>query len=187
MIILPIFDVAHINFAKHLNILGCVYYLFKISSSFPAEIVERRLDEFNVSLKKHVVACVIDCTDVMVNFWKSIPCEHQLCFAHCIHLAVCDVLYGKNTTVISATASEEMRDEDDSPYLSQNEELENEDFSTAIDLENDCCKLLSTHPSKPFPRQFPDPSLFEATKLRHYSSKPQLYDRCVLVMSQVAG
>ena len=79
---------------------------------------------------------------VMVKFGESIiPCEHQLCYAHVIHLAVCDVLYGKNATVISATASEEIRDEDDSPYLSQDEELENEDFSTAVDLANDCWEV----------------------------------------------
>ena len=35
------------------------------------------------------------------------------------------------------------------------------------------CKLLSTHPSKPFLRRFPDPSQFAAAKLTHYSSKPQ--------------
>ena len=67
----------------------------------------------------------------MVKFRKSIPCEHQLCYAHGIHLAACDALYGKNVTVISATASEKMRDADDSPYLSQDEELDNEDFSFA--------------------------------------------------------
>ena len=35
------------------------------------------------------------------------------------------------------------------------------------------CKLLSTYPSKPFPRRFPDPSQFAAAKLTYYSSKPQ--------------
>ena len=59
----------------------------------------------------------------------------------CIYLAVCDVLYEKHATVISATVSEEMRDEDDSPYLSEGEELENEDFRTVVDLENDCCQV----------------------------------------------
>ena len=44
-------------------------------------------------------------------------------------------------TVISATVSEEMRDEDDSPYLSQDEDLENEDFSTVVDLENYCYEV----------------------------------------------
>ena len=85
-------------------------------------MVERRLDEFNVSLEKHV-GCVTDGAGVMVKFGKSIPCDYQLCYAHGIHLAVCDVLYGKNATVISATASEETRVEDDSLYLSQDEEL----------------------------------------------------------------
>ena len=46
--ILPIFDFVHINFAKHLNIIVCAYYSFKISGSFhvevATEIVERRLD-----------------------------------------------------------------------------------------------------------------------------------------------
>ena len=141
---IPIFDFAHINFAKHLNIVGCVYYSFQISGSFPvevaAEIIERRFDEFNVSLEKHVV-CVTNGAAVMVKFGKSFPCEHQLCYTHGIHLAACDALYGKNATVIYAIASEEMRYEDDSPYLSQDEEFENEDFSTAVDLENDCCEV----------------------------------------------
>ena len=39
----------------------------------------------------------------MIKFGKSIPCEHQLCYAHGIHLAACDALYGKNATVISDT------------------------------------------------------------------------------------
>ena len=43
--------------------------------------------------------------------------------------------------MISANASEEMRDKDDSPYLSQGEEPENEHFSTAVDLEIDCCEV----------------------------------------------
>ena len=75
------------------------------SGSFPAEvaaeIVERRLDEFNVLQEKQVVACVTDGAAVMVKFGKSIPCEHQLCYTHGIHLAACDVLYGKNVTVIN--------------------------------------------------------------------------------------
>ena len=69
--------------------------MLQISGSFPAEvateIVERRLDEFNVSLEKHVVACVSDGAAVMVKFGKYIPCEHQLYYAHGIHLAVCIV------------------------------------------------------------------------------------------------
>ena len=77
--------------------------------------------------------CVTNGAAVIEKFGKSIPCEHQLYYAHGIHLAACDVLYGKNATVIFGTGSEEMRDEDDSPYLSEDEELKNEDFSSAVD------------------------------------------------------
>ena len=46
-----------------------------MSGSFPgevaAEIVERRLDEFNVSLEKHAVACVMDGAAVLVRLGKS--------------------------------------------------------------------------------------------------------------------
>lgn len=31
----------------------------------------------------------------MVKFGKLLSCEHQLCYAHAIHLAVVDVLYKK--------------------------------------------------------------------------------------------
>ena len=40
-----------------------------------------------------------------------------------------------------------MRDEDDSPYLSQDEELENENFSNAVDSENNCCEVDISHES----------------------------------------
>lgn len=33
----------------------------------------------------------------MIKVGKLIDAEHQLCFAHGIHLAVCDVLYSKKT------------------------------------------------------------------------------------------
>ena len=85
------------------NIVGCVYYSFKMSGYFSvevaAEIVERRLDAFNASQEKHIV-CVTDGAAVMVKFGNYIPCEHQLYYAHEIHLAACDALYGNNATVM---------------------------------------------------------------------------------------
>ena len=60
----------------------CNLEMLQIAGSFSAEvaaeIVERRLGEFNVSLDKHVVACVTDGAAVVVKCGKSIPCEHQL-------------------------------------------------------------------------------------------------------------
>ena len=78
---------------------------------------------------------------MLVKFGKFIPYEHQLHYTHRMHLSACDTLYRKIATWISATASEDLRDKDDSPYLSQDKEPENEDFSTAVDLENDFCEV----------------------------------------------
>ena len=49
--------------------------------------------EFGLDLEKHVVACVTDGASVMVKFGKIIDCDHQLCYAHGIHLAVCDGIH----------------------------------------------------------------------------------------------
>ena len=43
----------------------------------------------------NVVDCVTDGAAVMVKFGKYIVCGHKLCYAHGIHLAVCDVLHEK--------------------------------------------------------------------------------------------
>ena len=87
-----------------------------------AKKVEKGLDEFNISLKNSVVPCIAGGAAVMTKFGKIIPCKHQLCYAHGIHLAVSDVLYGKNATVISVVASEEMQNED-SPDLSTKQKI----------------------------------------------------------------
>ena len=34
----------------------------------------------------------------MVKFGWCVDCEHKLCYAHAMHLAVCDVLYKKQTS-----------------------------------------------------------------------------------------
>lgn len=44
---------------------------------------------------------------VMKKFGQSLSCEHQLCYAHGIHLAVFDVLYSTRTPVEEAMESED--------------------------------------------------------------------------------
>ena len=34
---------------------------------------------------------------MMEKFGQCVDCDHQLCYAHAMHLAVCDVLYKKQT------------------------------------------------------------------------------------------
>lgn len=83
--------------------------MVKIDGAMPAEkaveAVQNKLSEFSLDLEKHVVACVTDGASVMVKFGRIIDCDHQLCYAHGIHLAVCDVLYRKTDTVVEAPAA----------------------------------------------------------------------------------
>ena len=66
--------------------------MIKFNAPLPAkkavEAVQEK-SEFGLYIEKHV-ACVTD--SVIVKFCRIIDCEHQLCYAHGIHLAVCDVL-----------------------------------------------------------------------------------------------
>ena len=82
---------------RHWN-LGMV----KIFGSMPADkavtIVREKLKEFGICLDSDIVAATTDGADVMKKFGKAILPTHQLCLAHGIHLAVCDVLY-KTTPV----------------------------------------------------------------------------------------
>ena len=56
------------------------------------EEVENTLSEYTLSVSRHTVAVVTDGASAMVNFGRCVDCEHQLCYAHAIHLAVCDTL-----------------------------------------------------------------------------------------------
>ena len=69
------------------------------------EAVQNKLSEFGLEVEKHVVACVTDGACAMVKFGKIIDCDQQLCYAHGIHLAVCDVLYRKMDTVVEAPSA----------------------------------------------------------------------------------
>ena len=62
------------------------------------EAVQNKLSGFGL-------ACVTDGASVMVKFGKIIDCDHQLCYAHGIHIAVCDVLYRKMDTIVEAPSA----------------------------------------------------------------------------------
>jgi hypothetical protein len=85
----------NIHVAKKFWSLG----LIRINVSMTAEncirILKERLEQFDVSLETDVVAIVTDGPNIMLKVGKLIAAEHQVCFAHGIHLAVCDVLYNK--------------------------------------------------------------------------------------------
>lgn len=60
-----------------------------------AVTLQNHLNKFGVSLEHNVVAITSDGASVMTKMHKSLPTEMQLCHAHAIHLAVCDVFISK--------------------------------------------------------------------------------------------
>ena len=68
----------------------------------------------------------------MVKYGKLIEPEQQLCYAHGIHLAVCDFLYSLNSTCIK----EIIYNGDDDGYLASDDEILDDD-DTMTDLSGD--------------------------------------------------
>lgn len=92
--------------------------LLRIKVSMTAEVcvslLQEKLAHFGLSLNSDIVAIVTDGPNVMLkvgetfNSWTS-----QLCFAHGIHLAVCDVLYKKKIqNEIESVESENSADDE---------------------------------------------------------------------------
>lgn len=71
--------------------------MVRLRGTMPAEklipLIEEKLMEFDVSLNQHIVAICTDGASVMTKVGKLLSVDHQLCYAHAIHLAITDVLY----------------------------------------------------------------------------------------------
>ena len=84
--------------------------------SMPAEkcldLLQSKLADFGLELSKHVTCVTTDGTSVMVKFGKLLPCEHHLCLAHAVHLAVMDALYSGDVR----QTSEQADDRDGEPH-----------------------------------------------------------------------
>ncbi|GFV97261.1 BED-type domain-containing protein [Trichonephila clavipes] len=128
----------YLNINVHFN-EGEIFNLgmLRISGSFSAEncvkAVETKLQEFGTRTEKHIVACVTDGASMMVKFKKIMSCEYHLCYAHAIHLAVCDVLYNKQIDLVENTVEVEDKSHEEEDN-GESEELV-EDLDKALDLE----------------------------------------------------
>jgi hypothetical protein len=134
----------NIHVAKKFWSLG----LIRINVSMTAEncirILKERLEQFDVSLETDVVAIVTDGPNIMLKVCKLIAAEHQVCFAHGIHLAVCDVLYNKknldeskNESAIASLDNDDEADENDEDVDCQESGLIIETDQNVPDLTND--------------------------------------------------
>ena len=88
------------------------------------------LADFSLIPEKHIIACVTDGASVMKKFGYLFDALHQQCYAHGIHLAVCDVLYKKQTPFSTSDSTNEdarevqsTNDEEDDELSENNEDI----------------------------------------------------------------
>lgn len=115
--------------------------LIRVHGSITAEncicVLKERLSRFDISLEKDIVAIVTDGPNVMLKVGKLVDTEHQLCFAHCIHLAVCDVLYNKKNIRDESTANDINEDDNEEFDEDDDEEFDFPDSGLNILPQND--------------------------------------------------
>ena len=70
-------------------------------------LVTSRLEDFGITLERHVVALVTDGASIMCKVGRIAPCDHVICLAHTLHLAVSDVLYKKKRKANEEVPEEE--------------------------------------------------------------------------------
>ena len=79
--------------------------VFRIEGSMTSdrvvELVNEKLGTYSLNLDEHILCATTDGALVMVRYGKLVLPEHQLCYAHAIHLSVIDVLYNKHNKLLS--------------------------------------------------------------------------------------
>lgn len=118
--------------------LGMIRIFGSLAAEKIVDMVEGKLSEFNLSTKKHIISSVTDGASVMKKFGRLSGMEHQICYAHGLHLAVCDVLYKKE--MISNVSGSECNESDNQNSNEDNSEEDDEteeiNFTTSVDFQS---------------------------------------------------
>ena len=85
----------NVHFQGGFRSRGMIRIQGSLNAAKAIKLVEERLQLFGLDLNKDVVATLTDGASLIVKFGKETCPEHVTCYAHAIHLAVCDVLYKK--------------------------------------------------------------------------------------------
>ena len=107
--------------------LGLVALKGSMTSKRILDYVQRKLEQFGLSLETDIISISTDGTSVMTCVGKLSPTHQQLCFAHAIQLAVIDILYPKNKKTptvdmeVETTEESEEVSESDDDYESDTE------------------------------------------------------------------
>ncbi|GBP65678.1 hypothetical protein EVAR_98391_1 [Eumeta japonica] len=100
-------------------------------------ILNERLSKFDISLETDIVAIVTDGPNVMIKVGRLVCAEQQLCLAHGINLAVCDVLYKKHNYLQDSPTSDDMDDNNDDDHL---EDLDCSESGLILMSQNDLAR-----------------------------------------------
>jgi hypothetical protein len=97
--------------------LGLVRIPGSMTAERIVETVSTHIGIFGLKMNDDIICCTTDGAAVMKKFGQSISCEHQLCYAHGVHLAVCDVLYSTPTACEEEDEDEEDEEDVDTNFL----------------------------------------------------------------------
>jgi hypothetical protein len=130
--------------------------LVRVHGSMPAErcvqLIRNKLDSFGLDLDFDIVGICTDGASVMCKVGKLVSREHQLCYAHGIHLAVQDVLYmkvnkpstggtelnaGKNTGIENQQERESGGDWDENNHGESNGDYDEDAIEAVADSEGE--------------------------------------------------
>ena len=108
------------HFQGGFHSLGLVRIHGSMDTKKAIRLVEDRLNCFGLDLNTDIVAMITDGASLMVKFGKETSPLHVICYAHAIHLAICDVLYKRQPSAAfsddldsdSASAKEEGTDDE---------------------------------------------------------------------------
>ena len=123
------------HFQGGFHSLGLLRIHGSVDTKKAVRLVEDRLNCFGLDMNTDIVSMITDGASLMVKFGKETSPLHVICYAHAIHLAICDVLYKRQPSAAfsddlyydSGSAEEEGRDDekqaeevDRAPTLSAN-------------------------------------------------------------------
>ena len=108
------------HFQGGFHSLGLVRIHGSMDTKKAIRLVEDRLNCFGLDLNTDIVAMITDGASLIVKFGKETSPLHVICYAHAIHLAICDVLYKRQPSAAfsddldsdSASAEEEGTDDE---------------------------------------------------------------------------
>jgi hypothetical protein len=108
----------NVHFQGGFHSLGMIHVKGTMPATKGVQLVKAKLESFGLDLDSDIVADVTDGASVMQKFGRITKPLHMMCYAHAIHLSVCDLMVTKkkkpNETSIQVNSDDENNNSDDS-------------------------------------------------------------------------